>query len=251
MRILLLHIVHADATCDLMLQQHRRIDVENRFPHISRYFVRFRPNERSQRVVEEGDMLFVHGNESGILGITEKTLQALRYVLIDKEESYDFVIRSNASTLFHFDRLTAFLATIPTQQVYTGSPCYTIPDYNFLAGVYNPSYIGMRYAQGTCILWSYDQSLLLVQRQDWVSREVVDDVSFADFFRQYNPAAYARVGSPELRFHLMTPENMAPETLLQTAGDAIVFRNKAMWWVTNRTKDLENMEKLVDCLYCC
>lgn len=247
MRILLLHVIHDDAVCEQMLREHRRIDMV-KYPEICRYFLVYRENDRHQKVAEEGDVLYVQGQETGILGITEKTIQAMRYLLVVKEESFDFVVRSNISTLFHFPRLTAFLATFPTRQIYTGSPCYHIPDNNFQAGVYDPQLIRMRYAQGTCIVWSYDQALLLLQRRSAISREVVDDVSFANFFRYHSPAAYAQLNLLQLPYYVVSAADQ-PEELLEKAGEAVVFRNKSIWWDTGRSRDLENMKHLIDLLY--
>ncbi len=80
------------------------------------FYITFRENQE-QPVIEEGEFLYVKGTESFKPGIITKTMKAMDY--INKQYSYDYVVRTNVSTVINCKNLLDYLNTIPKTN-YTG-----------------------------------------------------------------------------------------------------------------------------------
>ena len=80
--------------------------------------------------VHEFDAVYPEVRECLVPGVLEKTLAALREVTDESKEPPDFVIRTNLSTWFHWDKLAEFLADAPRTSLAAG---YS-PDRSHLCG---------------------------------------------------------------------------------------------------------------------
>ncbi len=109
--------------------------------------------------------------ESLIPGILHKTQRALERVLAPPEggDAVDFVIRTNASTWFHWDRLAQFLATAPR----TGLAAGYAPDQSHLCGC--------------CIVMSPDVARKLARHDEY--DHVIDDLAIAGALRHLGIAS--------------------------------------------------------------
>jgi hypothetical protein len=123
--------------------------------------------EYSEKIGEPtltGDTLFLPGKES-MAGILHKTLDGLEFLL--KREHYDFVIRTNLSSVWEIDKLTSWLAKNPKTGFYAGSAGYT-------------QNIG--FASGTGIVLSNDMAALLVKEKAVLyEMNSTDDVNIGKF----------------------------------------------------------------------
>ena len=88
----------------------------NSSPNISCYFVTF---DNVSEITLDGDTLRIPGVES-YEGIMKKTLDALDYFLT--RNSYDFVVRTNISSVWNYPKLLTYLETLPRTGVYAGVP---------------------------------------------------------------------------------------------------------------------------------
>jgi len=105
---------------------------------------------------EHGDIFFVEGVESLHPGIFDKTLAAFSYYA---DKGYDYILRTNLSSLWLFDRFLPILQKMPKTNVY--------------AGVISPV---RRYVSGGGILMSPDVARLVVENQHLNTTNCVDDV---------------------------------------------------------------------------
>ena len=77
---------------------------------------------------------------------------------------YDFILRTNASTLFDINKLCSFLKKCPIE--------------NYLAGPFIAKFYGLSSAiSGTCIIMSTDVTELLLKKWDSLSTQVNKDVA--------------------------------------------------------------------------
>ena len=80
------------------------------------FYITFRENQ-DEEIVEEGEFLYFRGTESFKPGIITKTMGALNY--IGQQYSYDYVVRTNVSTIIDCKNLLDYFNTIPKTN-YTG-----------------------------------------------------------------------------------------------------------------------------------
>ena len=70
------------------------------------FFIEFRENQ-DELVIEEYDHIYVKGKESINPGMILKTCKAIEY--INEFHKYEFIVRTNLSTVFHIPNLIEYL----------------------------------------------------------------------------------------------------------------------------------------------
>jgi hypothetical protein len=141
---------------------------------------------------ERGTVL-VPGSESFIPGILNKTVTVLRHFFAEQKDlQFDYVVRSNASTVINFAQL---LPTLGAQKVMYGSTLVQLAtsvsegDGNVAA-----SYLPLRFAHGTCIILHRDAVRLLLEYEATLHRDTIDDLSIAMFFKDISRLRLAGFG---------------------------------------------------------
>lgn len=202
--------------------------------HIDSYFVTFR--SQTNPIEIEDDIIYVRGRES-ILNILHKTLESMEY--LSEQKSYDYVIRSNISTIF---KLTQLYTIIHKSQhrvgVYQGCTRFKLNGYrDSNAGLTDKNFASYNiekcaFYQGTCIILSKDVVSYILKHKNKMLHDVVDDVAIGLFLRSYMHDVYTK-GVQKKRIRLILSEN--------EYGTGAVIRNKTEC----RKTDAENMEKYV------
>jgi hypothetical protein len=91
------------------LRKLQRVYLNNYRPLIKYFFIEFR--EQEEMIIEDNDFLYINGEESVNPGMIIKTAKAIEY--IDSKYNYEFIVRTNLSTLFHMPNLLEYLYGIP------------------------------------------------------------------------------------------------------------------------------------------
>ncbi len=112
----------------------------------------------------ENKTLFVKGDECLIPGILYKTIEALSYFLLS-DSSYDFVWRTNLSSVLDFDGLQQYILGLGLDKR-TG-----------FYGGYVGKADGIWFASGAGFLMSRDVALYLVANRDSLRWDLIDDVA--------------------------------------------------------------------------
>ena len=134
-------------------------------PNISCYFI---THCDVPEITLDGDTLCIPGEES-YEGIIVKTLKALDYFL--ERKSYDFVIRTNISSIWDYQQLNKYLLTLPKTGLYCGLPGGTKGS--------------MAWVSGSGILMTPDVcKKLLDARELALSFKVIDDVDIGYTFEK-------------------------------------------------------------------
>lgn len=110
MKVLML-IISSDT--DRVYDDHREVWslYMNSNPQIECYFIQYR--DGPQEI--EGNTFWLTGKES-FEKIISKTIDSLDYFL--KKSSYDFIVRTNLSSVWNFKVLLKYLESLPRQRVY-------------------------------------------------------------------------------------------------------------------------------------
>lgn len=125
------------------------------------------------------DTLYLRGTES-YKNITRKTIQSLEYFLQRKQ--YDYVVRTNLSSVWKFPKLIDYLQTAPRAKFYGGVICSNHPP--------------LKYISGAGILLSIDVCVILLQQKGiaYQYNEIDDvDIGVALSYTEIVPSAVPRV----------------------------------------------------------
>ena len=142
---------------DPVYAEHRKVWLSymNSNPQIECYFIQYRNGPQEI----EGNTFWLNGVESFEKIIT-KTLDSFNYFL---KNDYDFIVRTNLSSLWNFNVLLEHLETLPRKKVYNG-----------FIGYFN----NFQFASGSGYIITSDIAELLLQNRGLVeSCPELDDVA--------------------------------------------------------------------------
>jgi len=167
-------------------------------PHIDTYFVTFNETQ-SEDILLVNNILYIKGRET-YTNILYKTIQSLNYVFKELSSEYDYVIRSNISTIIDLTNLYTFASTLPKTGVYTGGTLETLrwslQPYEISQDKQSErnSFYGLTYFQGTSIIISSDIAKNLLTLKDQIEFDIVDDVKLGLLMKEYSPDIYDKIG---------------------------------------------------------
>jgi len=123
------------------------------------------------------NILYIKGSETW-LGILSKTLSALKICF---DNSYDYVIRSNCSTIVDFDNLKNILSS--RNYNYAGFHIYDLQWIDPYSGIHDSKLFGLKYVSGTCIILSNQCARQLIDHSHLLDCKIVDDISIGLFLK--------------------------------------------------------------------
>jgi hypothetical protein len=188
-----------------------------KIPNVTTYYYCYNNNIDTEYKLD-GDILYIKGNESYLPGILEKTIKAFKY--FEKEE-YDYVIRTNISSIINFKNLSFVLKEYPINY---GGKLECLQWIDEKGGIIDTTYWGTTYAQGICIILSSSTYHYLLNTE--LNYNVIDDVSIGLALKNVyfiNITNYVHNG------------NYSEYT--------IIYRNKTD---SNRNKDVEHMKVIIE-----
>lgn len=247
MKILILYIYSINPAYEKMLELQREHILNNSNLDISHYFIQFR-NEQSNLVEIENDFIYLKGQES-LLKITEKTLNSLKYLLDDLKLTFDFIVRTNISTIINYNNLLNYLNNLPKNNIYCGGKVLKLKNLDYSSGIKSYNHFGLLYASGTSIILSYDVALTLIQNISNINHSIVDDVTIAIFIRKNIPDAYKNLNLYKTPLFLY----MNDKVNFSKINNYIFIRNKTITKNCNnknnisyRENDLINIKNIIE-----
>ena len=201
------------------------------FSDVSTYFYKYDENI-SGNIEITGDIINIKGRESYMPGILNKTIDAFMLFKNNGEyEKYDYIIRSNISSIVNFSLLSEQLELNPVE--YYGS---TNIGYITLDNTNIP------FASGTNIIMSKKGYMTLVNNINLLNRAYIDDISIAVFFHRLNIKItnVGKAGESGFVFVPMINNNLEYEKLVSSKYS--VYRNKSE---NNRQYDVINMKNII------
>ena len=210
MKILILVIYHKIPIYDEMLNLQR--SYLNDHKNIDVFFVAFR--DQVEDIVVDEDILWVKGKET-LPNILLKTFKGAEYAM--RHQTYDYLVRTNISTLVDLENLYSFLESSPRNLFYTGGHLMKNK--------------GVFFMQGTAIILSIDVVQKLLSRP--IVYDIVDDVKLGMLIKNRFSGIYTNLSK------MKHPKF----THTQIDKDSIFIRNKHP---RQRHLDIINMKKFVD-----
>jgi hypothetical protein len=181
---------------------------------------------------ENKNMLYIKGKDTYLPGVLDKTLKAF-YYFKDNYRKYDYIVRTNISSIVNFNNLCDDLEKHPLDYG-TSIPLMIRKNYRDLnCGINNDRYQGTEYASGTCIILSRRLFGDILSKLNLFDYSVIDDVSIGYFVK--NNTKYTL---EKLDKYILTDSNFFRDEKIHKY---ILFRNKS----DNRNKDLEMMKYIV------
>lgn len=172
------------------------------------------------------DILSIKGEETFIPGILDKTIQCFEWV--EKNiKNYDYVIRSNISTIINFEILVPLIQKEPIE--YGG-------------GLLWKHEYPIEFISGTCIIFSNQVFNKLVQYKDNFDRTLIDDVSIGKFIKENIPEVFPMVVLSE--YFIFVPDCKGDENILKQhihSKQYIFYRNRA----DDRNTDIQQMQIII------
>jgi hypothetical protein len=138
-------------------------------------------NEIEEEYLLEGDILSIKGEESFLPGILYKTLETFKYFSKDIN-NYEYVIRSNISTIINFKIL---LNNLNNKNIsYGGGNKLNLQWICQKSGVIDKSLFNLNFFQGTCIILNRYLFNLLMKYENEIRRDIIDDLAICLFIQQ-------------------------------------------------------------------
>jgi len=151
------------------------------FPKIKTIYYKF-----DETILQEfelrSDILHIRGKETYVP--VDKTIKAFQYM--DHHYAFDYLVRSNISTIVNFDRLTPFLNNQDLD--YGGGLKNILRNIDRTAGIVDTTYFGIEYASGTSIILSSVTIKHIIYNTDRIKFNLIDDVAIGLFIREHTNA---------------------------------------------------------------
>lgn len=137
-------------------------------PNIQVYFLLGDLNLTSAVTVNEKDNIVrIPTSETLIPGVLDKTVHAIQYFLQDSHRNFKYILRTNLSSMWHWQRLLQVLRMLNDTGVY--------------AGVRGPGFVS-----GAGMLLSRDVAELLIENRSDLDMRVIDDVAIGALMTRLN-----------------------------------------------------------------
>jgi hypothetical protein len=203
---------------------------------------------QKENVEINGDFIYVNGPET-LLNIMHKTIESIDYLFNALGCKYDYIVRTNISTIVNIPKLKDYFNELPKKNVYTGGSILNLNWIDYNSGIVDDSLFGTEYAQGTCIILSKDVVEHMIKNKKNIRYDVVDDISFGVYVKNFLPDTLANLHKCKLNNYeevtkIYTPEKKIDENI-------IIFRNRIHCWekLYDRFADVYNMQKMKDAIY--
>lgn len=207
------------------------------FPNVDTYYYMY--DEHKDNKIEN-NILYIKGVESSIPGILDKTIKAFSYFLPDiKLGKYDYVIRSNVSTLVNMQIMFKYLRG--NAVTYGGN---LIRLWWMGGGITEEKYMGLMFVHGTAIVLHPTLMKLIVERKDLIRYDVIDDVAIALFVNQEFPEILPTYIKSFLFCN--NYDTVEEVDMPSVAGDKIFYRNHSL--DCDREKDVKMLQHITDYL---
>jgi len=222
-KIIILIICHYSQENMMMLDLIRRSIYKNCKNNNVQYFiVASRFSETNPKIMLEDDILFINQREI-YFNILNKTIKAIEYIDQVLQIQYDFLIRTNISTVINIPRLLSELAIIPKNNICIGGNKMQITWTCDSYGITDNRYKERWFIQGTSMVFSKDVCSDIIKNQHKIEKTVVDDISIFMFLSNFNKKAYESIHKYNISFYECS---QSLEDLHKIPRDFAFYRNK-------------------------
>lgn len=218
--------------------------------NVSTYFVKYNKYVKSTYGTEyyiENDIIYIDGTETFIPGILEKTLLAFKYL---NNFDYDYLIRSNISTIIEFNRLISHLEKNPIDYYGAGK----LVNLQWTGGgIFDSTWYGTLFASGTSIIFTKKAVDEIVNNMNLVRMDIIDDVSLGIYVREHKNVTPIEINQKHFYEvpHFSKDSNSISQFIefIKNNNDIIFYRNKCFGiYVKHRDIDYNQMEIIINAI---
>jgi len=162
-----------------------------------------------------------------------------------KKKNYDFLIRTNISTILNIPKLLLYLHDINSKEhLYTGGSFFGYLQWlDHKSGIIDKTFWGTSFMGGTSITLSETTVKHILNNKNNLKYDIIDDVSLGIYIKQYLPEAIENGGKKLSKIYYTNIEKK--EELQNNYINYEFYRN----WHMDRNNDLLIMELLITLLY--
>lgn len=230
---------------------------------LSKYYKTFEPRvntlfvilteELPYECVLKDNILHIKGTESYIPGILEKTIKAFE---LCRMLEFDYLIRSNISSIINFDLLIKELEKNPVS--FYGGVTRSLQWEG--GGITDSTWFGTIFAYGTSMIFTKEAVWFILEHKHLIRYDIIDDVAIGILMREYKPDIQPQqILQSSPHYSYMTtpcfftyngagaPYTFDKQGLIQYVkdNDIVIYRNKCS---NCRKVDEIQMEVIVDVL---
>ena len=219
----------------------------NNFENVSTYFIQMRESQ-TENVEINDDFIYVNGKET-LLNIMHKTIESIDYLFNSLGRKYDYIVRTNISTIVNIPKLKDYCNGLPEKNIYTSGSILNLNWLDYKSGIIDTSLFGTDYAQGTCIIISKDVAEHMIENKKNIRFDVVDDLSFGVYVKNFLPEALKNLHKYKLLIYEEVNSLYTPEKTINK--NSVFFRNRIHCWnnMYDRFADVYNMQKIKHEIY--
>jgi hypothetical protein len=248
---LLILIIYSDNDRNFSEVYNKMVNIHrcyiNNFEDTTTYFIQMRELQKENVEIND-DFIYVNGKET-LLNIMHKTIESMDYLFNVLGCKYDYILRTNISTIVNIPKLKDYCSGLPKKNVYTGWSILNLNWLDYNSGVVDNSLFGTEYASGTCIIISQDVALHILKNKKNIRYDLVDDLSLGLYIKTYINEALKNLHKCKLHNYEEVNKIYTPEKEINK--DVIIFRNRMQCCdnLYDRYADVYNMQKLKDAIY--
>jgi hypothetical protein len=184
------------------------------------------------------DILNIKGKETFIPGILDKTIKAFQFV--NDHYNFNYVVRSNISTLVDFNLLTKYLEH--NQIDYGGGLKLSLYEISQSYGIKDSTYFGTEYASGTSIIISKKLLSNIINNKNKIKYNFIDDVALGLFVSENKNDIIIKY-VPDKHFIMIKSYEDQSELINDIKDKEYIFyRNRQ----TDRKMDLLQMKTIIN-----
>jgi hypothetical protein len=236
MRILILSICSDSKIYNKMIQLQKLYINSNK--DVDVYFIKF--GEQNEEIIVKDNIISIKGEESA-MNIINKTIISLEYLINIEKKKYDYIVRTNISTIINIKNLIEYLHTAPINNFYSGGIYMKLNWLDYEYGIneetiekYNLN--NLLYVQGTSIILSFDVVQKIICYKKSINTDIIDDVSIAVFIRDLLPDAYNNISIYTAKY-----------CINNYIDDCVFIRNKLFTSENyERVMDIERMKNIIN-----
>lgn len=152
------------------------------FNNVKTYYYKYDENIINDYEIKN-DIILLRGKEKSIVSV-DKTMKALNMFDCNL---FDYVVRSNISTIVNFDLLINYLSNSKNTNThvveYGGGHIFNLTwtDPNY--GIHDNTFFGTNYVSGTCIILSKNICQYLKSNIEKIHNHIVDDLAIGVFLK--------------------------------------------------------------------
>jgi hypothetical protein len=200
--------------------------------NIKYYFIQFREQDEEITIDENKHFIYVKGKE-GEMNILKKTVESMKYII--KNDSFDYLIRTNISTIIDIYNLLEFCKTIPRKKYYGGGHVLELKWGN------NYLLYGTFFIQGTGIIFSRDIVEDICENESSLEYKIIDDVSIGIYIKKKHPDIFETTNkySNQVAIHVGCKCHKQTENI-EILKKVVFFRNRT---ICKRGDDIIEMQR--------